>query len=52
MMANVMAGNRKSTCLYLDNEIVETVRQIGLNISRVSENDRALEWTETRNGPR
>jgi len=31
-------GYRKSTCLHLDNEIVETAKQTGLNISRVSEN--------------
>ena len=31
-------GNKKSTCLYLDQEIVETAKQMGLNVSRVSEN--------------
>ena len=31
-------GSRKSTCLYLDQELVETARQIGLNVSKVSEN--------------
>jgi hypothetical protein len=30
--------SRKSTCLYLDVKVVETARQVGLNISRVSEN--------------
>jgi hypothetical protein len=42
MGANGKMGNRKSTCLYLDKEIVETARRIGLNVSRVSENARAL----------
>ena len=31
-------GKRKSTCLYLDQELVETAKQIGLNVSKVSEN--------------
>ena len=31
-------GSKKSTCLYLDKEVVETVRRMGLNISKVSEN--------------
>ena len=31
-------GNKKSTCLYLDQEVVETVEKFGLNVSRVSEN--------------
>ena len=30
--------SRKSTCLYLDARVVETARQLGLNISKVSEN--------------
>ena len=38
MGANGRMGNRKSTCLYLDMKVVETARQLGLNISRVSEN--------------
>ena len=29
---------KKSTCLYLDKEIVETARRMGLNVSKVSEN--------------
>jgi len=29
---------KKSTCLYLDKEVVETARRMGLNISKVSEN--------------
>ena len=31
-------GKKKSTCLYLDTEVVETAKQIGLNVSKVSEN--------------
>jgi site-specific recombinase XerD len=31
-------GSKASTCLYLDRKIVETAKQMGLNISRVSEN--------------
>ena len=31
-------GSKASTCLYLDRKIVETARQLGLNVSRVSEN--------------
>ena len=31
-------SSRKSTCLYLDQGVVETARQVGLNLSRVSEN--------------
>jgi len=31
-------GDKKSTCLYLDAEVVETARKMGLNVSRVSEN--------------
>ena len=30
--------SRKSTCLYLDQEVVKTAKQMGLNVSRVSEN--------------
>ncbi len=29
---------KKSTCLYLDGEVVETAKGMGLNISKVSEN--------------
>lgn len=29
---------KKSTCLYLDAEVVETAREMGLNVSKVSEN--------------
>jgi site-specific recombinase XerD/post-segregation antitoxin (ccd killing protein) len=38
MGADGNMGNRKSTCLYLDNKIVETAKRAGLNVSRVSEN--------------
>ncbi len=38
MEANGNMRSRKSTCLYLDKEIVEAARQVGLNISRVFEN--------------
>lgn len=31
-------GSKKSACLYLDKEILETAKQMGLNVSRVSEN--------------
>ena len=31
-------GMRKSTCLYLDQGVIETAKQIGLNLSKVSEN--------------
>ena len=38
MGARSIMGYRKSTCLYLDNEIVETAEQAGLNTSRVIKN--------------
>jgi hypothetical protein len=31
-------GNRKSTCLYINKKVLETAKQMGLNVSRVSEN--------------
>jgi len=31
-------GSKRSTCLYIDTEILETAKKIGLNISKVSEN--------------
>ena len=31
-------GSRKSTCLYISKEVLETAKQIGLNVSKVSEN--------------
>jgi hypothetical protein len=31
-------GGKVSTCLYIDRGILETARQMGLNISKVSEN--------------
>jgi hypothetical protein len=30
--------SKKSTCLYLDEEVVETAKKLGLNVSKVSEN--------------
>ena len=30
--------NKVSTCLYIDRKILENAKQVGLNISRVSEN--------------
>ena len=38
MGASERMRSRKSTCLYLDMKVVETARQVGLNVSRVSEN--------------
>ena len=38
MGASGRMGSRKSTCLYLDQEVAETARQLGLNLSKVSEN--------------
>ena len=38
MGASDLMGKRKSTCRYLDKEIVETAKRMGLNVSRVSEN--------------
>ena len=31
-------GNKVSTCLYIDRGVLETARQVGLNVSKVSEN--------------
>ena len=31
-------GDKKSTCLYINKKVLETAREIGLNVSRVSEN--------------
>ena len=41
-------GNRKSVCLYIDEDILETAKRIGLNASKVSEN--ALEEAISRFG--
>jgi len=38
MGACVKVGNRRSACLCIDEEILETAKRIGLNVSRVSEN--------------
>ena|GEM_PF-5520246 len=31
-------GNKVSACFYINKEILETAKQVGLNLSRVSEN--------------
>ncbi len=31
-------SNKVATCLYMNKEVVETARKIGLNLSKVSEN--------------
>lgn len=31
-------GNKVSTCLYISRKVLETAKQVGLNISKVSEN--------------
>jgi len=31
-------SNKISTCLYIDRGVLETARQVGLNVSRVAEN--------------
>jgi len=31
-------GNKVSTCLYINKKVLETAKQVGLNVSRVSEN--------------
>ena len=33
-----MTQDRRSTCLYISREVLETARRSGLNLSRVSEN--------------
>ena len=38
MGACVKVGSKKSTCLYIDREVLETAKRVGLNASRVSEN--------------
>ncbi len=51
MGASATMGRKKSTCLYLDAKVVETAKQMGLNVSRVSEN--ALKETiELLKGPK
>jgi post-segregation antitoxin (ccd killing protein) len=51
-----MTQDRKSTCLYISREVLETARRSGLNLSRVSENALIeaigrLQGPEARNGP-
>ncbi len=31
-------GKKVSTCLYINKEVLETAKRVGLNVSRVSEN--------------
>ena len=31
-------GNKASTCLYIDKGVLETAKQVGLNISKIAEN--------------
>jgi post-segregation antitoxin (ccd killing protein) len=38
MQASYHMGSKKSTYLYLNREVVETAKKLGLNVSRVSEN--------------
>ena len=33
-----MKGDKVSTCLYIDREVLETAKEMGLNLSRVAEN--------------
>jgi len=37
MGTNENIGMKKSTCLYLDHGVVETAKQLGLNVSKVCE---------------
>ncbi len=50
-------ANRVSTCLYIDKEVLRTAKDLGLNVSRVSENALAeaigrLEGPEPETGVR
>ncbi len=38
MEASGIVGSKKSICLYLNKEMVDTARRMGLNVSKVSEN--------------
>jgi len=38
MALHVTMSNKVSTCLYIDRGVLETARQMGLNISRVAKN--------------
>jgi len=38
MGACVKVGNKKSACLYIDREVLEAAKKIGLNASKVAEN--------------
>ena len=43
-------GNKVSTCFYINKEILETAKQVGLNLSKISENAliKAIEKLEDR----
>jgi hypothetical protein len=38
MEAHGITGNKVSTCLYIDKGVLDAARNVGLNVSRVSEN--------------
>ena len=44
-----MVGQKVSTCLYINKQVLETARQVGLNVSRVSENS-LIDAIERLNG--
>ena len=50
MGASDKMSGRKSTCLYLSQEVVETARKVGLNLSKISENA-LVEAIERLKGP-
>ena len=51
MKSSGSMGKKRSTCLYLDTRVVETAKEIGLNVSRVSENA-LIEAIEKLRGPK
>ena len=51
-----MTQDRRSTCLYIGRDVLETAKRLGLNVSRVSENALVeaigrLQGPEAGNGP-
>jgi hypothetical protein len=51
-----MIEGKVSTCLYISRDVLKTAKDLGLNVSKVSENALVeavgrLQGTETRNGP-
>ncbi len=49
-------GDKTSACLYIDRAVLETAKQMGLNVSRVSENAlveaiRRLNGADPETGP-